>query len=524
MSKQKGKILDVVSKLDEEIVEKASRRRFSMFMALKARQKKRRNLFISIGSVAACLAILLPVILTLLRPDDPTTPVDPPVGGQVPIYTGMTMSNEYIATASTPAYAMPATLARGNGNGNNGNHFGNDNKPIGDAAADELGVTPSAQDKYYTTPQSDIYITVHFENPDEYEILSFRLNGVKYAVQQFLPGSDMENLIVKVNVGDVEGLLEYKITEIKYVDGESITERDVVMRGEDTIKVYVSYKEQPAATISGETVSFDSISFSASITDPNSLVAAVEGEMWAVLYDGETILQKKALALGDNAVSFEGLSTGTLYQYAVVAVYDSYDGNGKSLHVLQEAMVNTPVVAEFGTIEIAGDVVYFEIIWHEEAPVQTLSTLTLCRDGVKVRDLPIDATHVDGLERETTYELVATYMFGANELRISQSFTVREAVTVTFVTNGGEEMPPQQLVVGSALPEAVREGYTFGGWCQMYYYPHCETAVPAHDVTLYALWAEETNNLDFCDYGENGVEARVIAALWTPTERLHIPS
>ena len=486
MSKQKDKILDVVSNLDDEIVEKASRRRFSMFMALKARQKKRRNLLISIGSVAACLAILFPVILGLLRPDDPTTPVEPPVGGQVPIYTGMTMSNEYVATASTPAYASPATLARGNGSGNNGNHFGNDKQPIKDAAADHLGVTPSAQDDYYAAPNSDIYITVHFENPDEYEILSFRLNGVKYAVQQFLPGSDLENLIIKLNVGDVEGLQSYTITEIKYVDGESITERDVLMRGDDTIKVYVSYKEQPTATVTGETVGFDSISFGVSVTNPNNVIGA--DSLWAVLYDGETILQKQALTVGENTVAFNGLTTGTLYQYAIVARYNAYDGEGDVLHVLQEAMVSTAAVLTFADARLVGNTYYFRLAWHEQIGDRTLLSLALYEGGTKVQDVPLDATCIENLEQNRSYRLVATYAYGEGQETIETAFETKTVYAITFVSNGGEELGTISLSLEDTLPTPVREGYTFGGWYSDVDLTQKVESVPNEAITLYGYW------------------------------------
>ena len=489
MKKQNERIFEAFSGLRDEVIEKNGLKRFLLWTGWKTRQKKRRNLLISIGSVAACLAILFPVILGLLRPDDPTTPVEPPVGGQVPIYTGMTMSNEYVATASTPAYASPATLARGNGSGNNGNHFGNDKQPIKDAAADHLGVTPSAQDDYYAAPNSDIYITVHFENPDEYEILSFRLNGVKYAVQQFLPGSDLENLIIKLNVGDVEGLQSYTITEIKYVDGESITERDVLMRGDDTIKVYVSYKEQPTATVTGETVGFDSISFGVSVTNPNNVIGA--DSLWAVLYDGETILQKQALTVGENTVAFNGLTTGTLYQYAIVARYNAYDGEGDVLHVLQEAMVSTAAVLTFADARLVGNTYYFRLAWHEQISDRTLLSLALYEGGTKVQDVPLDATCIENLEQNRSYRLVATYAYGEGQETIETAFETKTVYAITFVSNGGEELGTISLSLEDTLPTPVREGYTFGGWYSDANLTQKVESVPNEATLLYAWWQEE---------------------------------
>ena len=55
---------------------------------------------------------------------------------------------------------------------------------------------------------------------------------------KFEPGSDMENLILKYNIGNVSGLQEYTIDAIKYVDGELI--KDVKMQGDQTVRVEVN--------------------------------------------------------------------------------------------------------------------------------------------------------------------------------------------------------------------------------------------------------------------------------------------
>ena len=526
--KKQGFFLNAISRLDEDVLDRASKKRFYLWGKWKERQRKKRNFFIRIGSVAACVAILIPLLaLWFGLGNQGDFPGVPPVGGggQVPIYTGMTVSGDYKAPASASAGGM-LMLARGNGNdnnGNNGNHFGNDKKPIGDAAADHLGITPAPQDRYFTKPNSDIYITVHFENPDEYEILSFRLNGVKYAVQQFLPGSDLENLIVKINVGDVEGLLEYTITEIKYVDGESITERDVEMRGEDTIKVYVSYKTQPSATISGETVGFDSLAFNVNLTDPNSLIAAVTGEIWAVLYDGDAILQKKQLSLGDNVVEFTGLTTGTLYQYAIVAVYDSYDGNGKAVHVLKEKTFNTESPLTFTDTRLVGNTFYFSLEWHEAATERELISLKLYRNGEKERDVPLDAESVGALTENRDYTLVATYLFAGKRDTIEVAFSTKTVYAITLVSNGGTDFGTVYLSADDDLPVPVREGYTFGGWYSDIEQTDKVTEVPQDDATLYAWWREETR-VGKLTYGWHGDYLAVTNVTDSTLEEVWIPA
>ena len=121
----------------------------------------------------------------------------------------------------------------------------------------------AAQDIYYADPGDDVFVVVHINNPSGYEILSFTLNGVKYSSYMFEYGSDLENLILKVNVGNTEGIQEYTIDQIKYVDGTDI--KDVRMEGDRTVKIGVSTNKQPSVTITDFVSTLDSISFKSSI-------------------------------------------------------------------------------------------------------------------------------------------------------------------------------------------------------------------------------------------------------------------
>jgi hypothetical protein len=140
-------------------------------------------------------------------------------------------------------------------NGNNGNHYGQNKKPVDEIIEEDtsIGIEIPEQPMYYAKAGQEIYITVHISNPDSFEILSFTLNGKKYSSYMFEEGSDMENLILKVTVpSDAEGVIDYTIDAIKYVDGTDI--KDVDMRGERTVKVGVYTSKQPKATVSEELV------------------------------------------------------------------------------------------------------------------------------------------------------------------------------------------------------------------------------------------------------------------------------
>lgn len=70
--------------------------------------------------------------------------------------------------------------------------------------------------------------------------------------------------------------------------------------------------------------------------------------------------------------------------------------------------------------------------------------------------------------------------------------------TVTFDSNGGTDVPAQELMYGDLVEEPeppTREGYTFGGWFrdENCLYPwNMEENLVAEPMTLYALWIPET--------------------------------
>ena len=236
--------IDIVSAIDEDIVEKNLVKRFELWFTRKQTPKK--NKWVPILASVASFAIILTSVFMLWS------------FLKAPVYLGMTVSNQapIVNTASLDvdylmpmeisaedASLVPMYLTNTNYEGNNGNHGNKTEAPtITEAPTTTEEPTNAPPDvfeskTYYAMPGEDIYIYVHISNPNEYEILSFTLNGVKYSSYMFEPGSDLETLILKYNVGDTMGLMEYTIDAIKYVDGESI--KDVRMKGDQTIEVVV---------------------------------------------------------------------------------------------------------------------------------------------------------------------------------------------------------------------------------------------------------------------------------------------
>ena len=340
---------------------------------------------------------------------------------QVPVYQGMSISSPYGTASLAVAYD------NGN-NGNNGNHYGqykgdhtdrenvfdeNDPFPEGsesiEEAASSLEVIGSLEEMYCTTPNSDIYIYIHIDNPDNYEILSFTLNGKKYSNYMFEPGSDMETLILKYNVGDVRGVVEYTIDAIKYVDGVDI--RDVAIGGDRTVKAGVRVDDQVSATISDLTTDIDSLSFRVDLADPDALLSYFNGTVKAVLYDGEALVSTRELTLGQNTVSFDGLIPNKVYQYAIVGYYNDLSGEEFGAHVLAKSAIMTDPILLFSDIEISHRRLGFDYWRHGEFLTQAITSLRLYREDALLADLPLDTTEITGNMAVGNVRLVAEYLY-----------------------------------------------------------------------------------------------------------------
>ena len=351
---------------------------------------------------------------------------------QVPVYKGMTISRSF-ATSST------ATAAE-----DNGNHYGhfkgdhdnrNDevdqNKPFEDPNAPSienkanstLDVVGAAESIYYADKNQDIFITIRLSNPDSYEILSFTLNGKKYSNYMFENGSDMENLVLKVNVGDVGGIVEYTIDAIKYVDGTEI--KDVRMDGDRTVKAGVRASDQTYVNVTNEQKTMTSISFDAQVVDLYSLIEKSGGYAKAVLYDGVNMLTKDVKIGEKTSVVFDNLTPNTVYQYGVVALYDNLSGNGAKLNTIYKKAVYTDTIVLFKDVQVGKESIEWGFLWNESFANKQMSAISLWQNGAKVQDVDTTATRLDGLKSNNKYTLKATY----NNLQNQD-----ETIAIEFIT------------------------------------------------------------------------------------------
>lgn len=351
---------------------------------------------------------------------------------QVPVYKGMTISRSF-ATSSA------ATAA--DDNGNHYGHFKGDhdnrndevdqNKPFEDPNAPSienkanstLDVVGSAESIYYADKNQNVFITIKLSNPDSYEILSFTLNGKKYSNYMFEDGSDMENLVLKVNVGDVGGIMEYTIDAIKYVDGTEI--KDVRMVGNRTVKAGVRASDQTYVNVTNEQKTMTSISFDAQVVDLYSLIEKSGGYAKAVLYDGVNMLTKDIKVGEKTNIVFDNLTPNTVYQYGVVALYDNLSGNGAKLNTLYKKAVYTDTIVLFKDVQVGKESIEWGFLWNESFASKQMSAISLWQNGAKVQDVDTTATRLDGLKSNNEYTLKATYKNLQNQ---------DETIAIEFVT------------------------------------------------------------------------------------------
>ncbi|MBE6635704.1 MAG: hypothetical protein E7617_05865 [Ruminococcaceae bacterium] len=407
----------------------------------------KRNLIIVIASLLTVSLTVTGVVLIARNPDDDNG--DNSGNGtsnnekQVPIYQGMTISGAKDTAAGIGGFILTSDkddLDYDKDNGNHNGHFKGDHtgkdteideeNPFPDNSEGEnieeeikssLDVTGALEDIYYASTGEDIYIHIHISNPDNFEIMSFTLNDKKYSSYMFEEGSDMETIILKYNVGNASGVVEYTIDAIKYVDGTEI--KDVIIDGDKTVKAGVRAEGQMKAEIISSAVTTESLSLGIQITDKDSLVSLSGGALKAVLYDGANIVGERELVGGENSVIFDGLSSNTVYQYAVIGYYDDLSGLGFGMNLLYADAFCTEAIMLFDGISVDHDGISFAFLKNEDNPSAAVTAMKLYHGGSFMRDISADTRELVGLLSNNSYTLVAEYTDGERNESISLDFT-----------------------------------------------------------------------------------------------------
>ncbi len=395
----------------------------------------------------------------------------------VPIYQGMTVSavdnSSRVASASFSfAKNRLSSPVRGNPTDRDpgwwdGDKYGRSDdfdpdKPFGDgattiedAASGTLEVVGGGETMYYAEADSDVIVTVKLRNPDAFEILSFTLNGKKYTGYMFERGSDTENIILKVNVGNVSGVVDYTIDAIKYVDGTEI--KDVLMEGDKTVRVGVRSDDAVTCKVTNEKVTRNSVSFDVRVADLRSLVSSSGGYVKAVLYDGDQIRTSDIYVNATTHVVFYNLAPNTVYQYGVFGCYDDFGGEGVRLNQLYKQSVVTSATVLFGDADVQAQSLSWSYVWGDTpATERAFTSLTLWQGEQKVRDLDVAATTVDGLYTNCAYTLVAEYLVdGSTESIRLQFVTLAKQVPSVSLSDVVASQTGVRFVVNATDPDGV---------------------------------------------------------------------
>ena len=163
-----------------------------------------------------------------------------------------------------------------NGNtDNNGNHYGWYKDDDGDGKVDE-----DSQEQLCNVSQNqDVYFYICLNNPDKNEIRSIKIAGQTYTSDMFEANSTDEVKIVKYNVGDASGVVEYTLEEVTYFNGSVV--KNIAINGNKTAKASIKAEHTVKAIVnnielrdSGKEAFFD-----ITILDETGLIAKSNGSI-----------------------------------------------------------------------------------------------------------------------------------------------------------------------------------------------------------------------------------------------------
>ena len=299
------------------------------------------------------LCLLSIVLITLSGCDMQNSfggPVDVSKGdGVTPVYYGMLLFDSADVEIPEVNYVDDLSDKKNNGNTeNNGNHYGwyKDNDGIIKPIHDE-------QKPLYVSKNQDVYAYVGISNPSEFAIVSFVINGQTFTSDMFDVRSTNEVKIVKLNVGEAQGIVDYTISEMKYADGEDI--KNATMLGNATAKAAVKAENSVTATVnkielrdSGKEAFFD-----ITITDEFGLIASCNGNIKIIVSRDGKDKKEAELTVGENEITIKTLNKNKEHEYEIVAFYDDFSGEGTTYHTLVARQPVVPIHDHtFGNWEI----------------------------------------------------------------------------------------------------------------------------------------------------------------------------
>ncbi len=419
--------LDVVSDMDERIIDEVTDKKNALTEKLSAAAVQMRKRVLTIGSIAASIVLLCSALLTAFLPFL--------VFGGVPVYQGMTIRTDDASLAEAGEQTSDFSVyeraknellfAKSNTSTNEYEHeLEQDIEDIVD-----IDIMTDDEVKYYVQPGETYIIEIHISNPQNYEIQSFTLNGKKYANYMFKEGSTMELLLLEVTAPMTPGYVEYTIDAIKYIDGTQIKDVDM-SRGNKSIQAGVAYSASmvPTAAITSQSITTTSIRLSVQITDAYSLIG--DHALTIYLSDGATVLSSCPLTIGENTVVFDNLTMATTYEYGISTSYDLADGDG-----VRNAWLLTNTFVTIGAFDIkqvspTQNAISFAIDKIDETGKITSILLYDAATDALVAEGGADLREFTGLLSNHTYHLYISCTYMQNGVEVSAWVAIRGITTV----------------------------------------------------------------------------------------------
>ena len=292
-----------------------------------------------------------------------------------------------------------------------------------------VDVVGSEYDFYCTNKNSQVTIVIKFKNTDNCEIMSLTLNGTKYQVGMSCWNMiDMETLYLTINVGNVEGIQDYTIDAIKYIDNERI--KDVKMEGDRHVYVGVYIEEQPNINVISTNIGINTINLSFEIKDNKNLVKNSNGKILCALYDGQSILYYEDVT-NKNKICFSNLKSGITYQYVFAGYYDNFDGNGFTSRDLLNNYILTEDAVLFDKINVGFREIEFDYKWNENLKNKSIDSLTLY-DANDNRIAVYNDLKINNLSPNTEYTISANYSVDGYSDSIFLTFKTNDSKTIEY--------------------------------------------------------------------------------------------
>ena len=207
---------------------------------------------------------------------------------------------------------------------------------------------------------SVFYLVISISNPSEYEILSFTLNGVKYASYMFESGSTFEKLILAQKATSTPGIYNLTLDEMKYVDSRNKI-RNISMSESTSITYCVKSNYEPVFSIKNEKIYASSYSFEIVIEDSDHILT---DQTLIITFVSAVQELKKEVQLTDihGPITFENIYPGTDYVLEIYSQFDKYDGHGLNYYGLFSKAVTTPSLVKVGSLKVFDDGIYSKFI------------------------------------------------------------------------------------------------------------------------------------------------------------------